>query len=91
MALPQWASSRVSPCLASLLLFQQCACACSSPPCASLCYCSPLLRRSVHFFDHLGSQERRKLRPDQISSMVVASFQVGWFIIIRTLMGAAVA
>lgn len=30
---------------------------------------------SVHFFDHLGATEKRKLRPDQISSMVVASYQ----------------
>eukprot|EP00887_Chlorella_sp_A99_P000318 scaffold13.g318.t1 len=30
---------------------------------------------SVHFFDSLEGSEKRKLRPDQISSMVVASFQ----------------
>lgn len=29
----------------------------------------------VHFFDYLESKEKRKLRPDQISSMVVAAFE----------------
>jgi hypothetical protein len=32
---------------------------------------------AVHFFDSLQATEKRKLRPDQISSMVVASYQVG--------------
>ena len=32
---------------------------------------------SVRFFDSLDARASRKLRPDQISSMVVASFQVG--------------
>ncbi len=32
---------------------------------------------AVHFFDSLDASEKRKLRPDQISSMVVASYQVG--------------
>lgn len=31
---------------------------------------------AVHFFDSLDASEKRKLRPDQISSMVVASYQV---------------
>lgn len=30
---------------------------------------------NVHFFDYLESMEKRKLRPDQISSMVVAAFE----------------
>lgn len=31
---------------------------------------------AVHFFDSLDASQKRKLRPDQISSMVVASYQV---------------
>ena len=30
---------------------------------------------SVHFYDYIGDTNKRKLRPDQISSMVVSAFQ----------------
>jgi HD superfamily phosphohydrolase len=30
---------------------------------------------NVHFYDYIGDPNKRKLRPDQISSMVVAAFQ----------------
>lgn len=45
----------------------------------------PLPTRSVRFFDSLDATESRKLRPDQISSMVVASYQVGgWALLYDT-------